>query len=133
MSKFTLLSLLLAALLITACGGGPATESAAAPPTLDPASDAGQGQVLFRARCATCHTVQGDTVLVGPPLSGIATRAGERVAGESAEDYLHESILFPNAYVVEGFVAGAMQQNFADLLTLEEVNQIVAYLLTLEG
>jgi hypothetical protein len=39
--------------------------------------------------------------------------------------------LNPNAYVVDGFPSGSMPQNFARDLTSEELENIVAYLLTL--
>lgn len=96
---------------------------------LDPNSDAGRGEVLFRTHCATCHTVQGDRVIVGPPLAGIGRKAGERIPNISAEEYLYESIIYPNSYIVEGFVSGSMQQNFGDQLSLDEVNYLIAYLL----
>ena len=34
--------------------------------------------------------------LVGPPLGNIANVAAERVPGQSAEQYIYESILHPN-------------------------------------
>lgn len=104
----------------------------ARPPTLDPQTDAGRGEMLFRANCATCHTVIGDTVVVGPSLAGVATRAAERVADLSAEDYLSNSILYPNDFIVPGYENSAMQQNFATMLTSEDVDYLIAYLLTLK-
>jgi mono/diheme cytochrome c family protein len=114
-------------LLLVAC-----TDPAmpAPTPTLDPASDAGKGARLFAANCATCHALAEDTLIVGPSLAHIATRAASRVAGLSAEDYIHDSILYPNDYVVEGFKAGAMQQDFGTRLTSEEATQLVAFLMT---
>jgi mono/diheme cytochrome c family protein len=91
----------------------------------------GRGERLFKTHCATCHAVEGDRVIVGPSLEGIATRAAEREEGVSAEIYLEESILNPNKFLVEGFVEGSMQQNFADRLTSENVADLVVYLLTL--
>jgi hypothetical protein len=55
-----------------------------------------------------------------------------RVPGKSAAEYLRECITNPNAYVVKGFPAGIMYQNFIDVLAEEEINHLVAYLLTLE-
>ncbi len=119
----------LALFLMVGCGGTPGPTPA---PTLDPASRAGRGQAVFRAHCATCHAVQGSTVIVGPSLAGIASRAGGRVPGLGAETYIRESILHPDAYLVGGFAPGTMPQNFARLLSMEEVDQLVAYLMTLE-
>jgi hypothetical protein len=55
------------------------------------------------------------------------------VEGQTAEDYLYESILDPNKFLVEGYNPGAMQQNFASVLTSEEITHVLAYLLTLQA
>ncbi len=82
--------------------------------------------------CRICHSLQPDVVLVGPSFAGIATRAATRVPGLSAEEYIHQSILEPNAFVVPGFPEGQMIQNFADLLTEEQIDDLVAFLMTLK-
>ena len=122
--------LLLLALSLAACGSG--KESDASEPLLDPNTDAGRGQALFKTFCATCHAVRGDRVVVGPSLDGVARRAATRIPGFTAAQYLEDSIIYPDHYVVEGYVPGSMQQNFDRQLTLEEVNYLVAYLLTLD-
>jgi sulfur-oxidizing protein SoxX len=128
MSWKRLFILVLLGTLLAACGG----KSAAAG---DPAA----GEALFKQAtidtapgCSTCHSTQPGEVIVGPSLAGVASRAGERVEGETAEQYLHTSILDPNAYVVEGFSPGVMYQDFADVLTDTQVNDLVAYLQTLK-
>jgi mono/diheme cytochrome c family protein len=119
--------------LLAACSGSEGNDSATAPtPTLDMASDAGRGMIVFQANCATCHALAEDVVVVGPSLAHIATIAATRVEGLDAEDYLRESIVNPNAYTVEGFAEGSMQQNFANQLTSDEVTQVIAFLMTLE-
>ncbi|MFP4322849.1 MAG: c-type cytochrome [Anaerolineales bacterium] len=130
-----LLLLLIALTGLAACGSdedADATAGPTAPPTLDPASPAGQGQIVFQQHCTTCHVIVGDRAIVGPSLANIANVAAERVPGQSAEDYLRESIVMPNAYIVDGFAMGSMQGNFAETLSDEEVDQLVAYMLTLE-
>ncbi len=115
-------------LLLVGCGSNGGNEDSG--PTLEP--EAAAGRQLFRTRCATCHAVEGDRTIVGPSLEGIANRAGSRVDDLDAAEYLHESIVAPNAYIVEGFATGTMPQNFAVDLTSEEVDQLVTYLLTLK-
>lgn len=100
-------------------------------------SDAGrslyfEGTLGTNTGCRICHSLDPGVTLVGPSFDGIATRAATRVPGMSAEEYIRESILDPNAYVVEGFPAGQMLQNFGDLLTTEDIDNLVAFLLTLE-
>ncbi|HNB51985.1 MAG TPA: cytochrome c, partial [Anaerolineales bacterium] len=101
--------------------------------------DAKAGEALFNEAvivdqpgCNTCHSLTPDTVVVGPSLAGVATRAETRVDGVSAEDYIRQSILEPDAYVVEGFQPGVMVQVWAEKLTPEQVDNVVAYLLTLK-
>lgn len=110
---------------LAACGG----EAAEPTPTLDPVAAA--GEVVFRRECAACHTITGSTVVVGPPLMGIAGRAAARVPGQDAQSYLLTSIMRPDEYIVEGF-ENTMPTNFGRKLTGEEIDALVAYLLTLE-
>ncbi|MDL5054077.1 c-type cytochrome [Oscillatoria laete-virens NRMC-F 0139] len=83
------------------------------------------------AICGTCHALEPDVVVVGPSLAGIATRAGTRVPGQSAETYIRNSILNPGEHVVEGF-QNVMAQNLGEVLSAEQINQIIAFLMTLE-
>ena len=50
----------------------------------------------------------------------------------SAAEYLRESILDPNAFVVPGFAPGVMYQAYSSTLTDGEVADLVAFLLTLK-
>jgi len=118
------------------------------PPTATPASigDPVNGEALFRngkdaaPACATCHMIEQDTILIGPSMVGIAARAATRVPGESAEEYLRRSILEPNAYLVPDtatniFAAGGnslMFQQYADYLTEQDANDLIAYMLSLK-
>jgi mono/diheme cytochrome c family protein len=58
--------------------------------------------------------------------------AGDMVSGQSAEEYLHESVVEPNAYVVEGFPANVMPTNYGSQLTDQQITDLVAYMLTLK-
>jgi ferredoxin/cytochrome c551/c552 len=98
--------------------------------------DAEAGEAVFsssRAGCTVCHSVEPGEVRVGPSLAGLAARARERVAGMSAEDYIRQSILDPDAYVVVDFRPGQMLDEYDETLTAEELEGLVAYLLTLDG
>lgn len=92
----------------------------------------GEKKVFAFVPCSTCHYVERHKlILLGPNMAGISKRASTRVPGVSAVEYLRESIRFPNAYVVEGYPASAMNQAYDDRLTEEDMNHIIAYLLTL--
>ncbi len=124
----------------SASGGGDAdAEIAAALAAGDPAN----GDVLFHLlrtevgfACSTCHNIDNPNRLIGPSLMGISERAGTRVEGEGPVEYLHISIVNPNAFIVPPDEGGAYPENlmpqvYEDLWTEQELNDIIAYLLTL--
>ncbi|MBW8012020.1 MAG: c-type cytochrome [Chloroflexi bacterium] len=83
--------------------------------------------------CGACHTISRLSAgIVGPALNGIATRAATRVDGLSAEDYLYESIVLPSEYVVEDFLDNLMPPNFVDLLSEDQLQDLIAFLMTFE-
>lgn len=90
-----------------------------------------QGSQLFTVYCAACHSTVGDTIIVGPSLAGVATRAETRVAGLDGRAYLEQSILDPSAYVNEGF-KDLMPKNWGEVLNDEELDSLIAFLLTLK-
>ncbi len=143
MRKNLVLSILvfLLALALAACGGGENNAESGANEGAASGGDAARGEELYNQTtigsagapgCATCHSLEDGVVLVGPSHAGVATRAGMYVSGQSAEDYLRESIVSPDAHIVDGFVPGVMYQNFGEDLTDQEVDDLVAFLLTLE-
>ncbi|MFQ5612632.1 MAG: c-type cytochrome [Anaerolineae bacterium] len=126
----------------------PATEMPAPPPSptsppAEPASPpvtAAEAEAAFaKGGCGACHTLPGITGAVGqfgPDLSEIGEEAAERIAGYSAEEYIRESILDPDAFIAPKCPAGdcppgAMPQNFAETLSEDELNLIIGYLSTL--
>lgn len=128
-------ALALAAMVLVGCSGGGGSAMVASE-----VGDVAAGEELFRQLvigeyipgCVNCHSVEPGVVLVGPSLAGIGVAAATRVTGKSAEDYLRESIINPNAYIAEGFPAGYMYVDYAADLSEEQVNNLVAYMLTLE-
>lgn len=133
-SSFTLALFILVTLLLTAC-------SADAPripfDALDFAlADAGSGEKLFNQSnneapaCAACHSISGGSSGIGNSLGGVATVASERVAGQSAEEYLYWSILRPGRHLVAGY-ANIMYAGYEDSLEAADVADLIAYLLSL--
>jgi mono/diheme cytochrome c family protein len=118
--------LLLLTLLLAACNSAPATPPG---PTLTPLE--ARGQEIFNLNCATCHSLSPDTVIVGPSLAGVASRAGTRVEGMDALTYLQTSVLKPNDFLVPGY-PDSMIPDLAKQLTGEDFDAVVAYLLTLK-
>ena len=83
--------------------------------------------------CARCHgtTPDGKSPL-GPSLWGVADRAESRVRGQSPAAYLRESILNPDAVLVDNYQEGIMYRGYRDSLTDRQLDDLVAYLLTLK-
>lgn len=84
--------------------------------------------------CEACHNLNepedGTTPRkVGPNLGNLADHAGTRVPGEDAVTYVHNSIITPDAHVVEGFPAGVMFKDFETKMTPTEIDALVAWLL----
>ena len=116
---------LLPLLLASAC------TSLAAEPLPTSASPAGRGQRVFQTHCSRCHANSGDGVVVGPSLAGIATRGASRIAGLDAEAYIRDSIRNPRGYTVDGFPNNLMPVDIADQVGEANLDDLVAYLLTL--
>lgn len=141
-------------LIATGCGG---VSSAASPnsrqadmPTQAPKSSQGEqervtgdtetGRAIFMGEkkldgvlpCSTCHYVEAhQRILVGPNMDGLGERAATRRPGMSAEEYLEESIRDPEAYTVEGFPPGTMNETYGDRLSDQYMQDVIAYLLSL--
>lgn len=89
------------------------------------------GKQVFTRDCGACHSTSPDTIIVGPSLAGVATRAETRVEGQDAYTYLLTSVMQPDAYLVEGY-ENLMPNNLSKQLTGEELDAVVAYLQTLK-
>ena len=122
--KFQVLFITLTAGLLVAC-----SVSAAAQPKPTLTALENHGQQVYVSNCAGCHALVPDTVVIGPSLAGVATRAATRMPGYDAQSYIEASILNPSAYVVDGF-KDVMPKNFGKDLTSDDFNAIVAFLLT---
>jgi mono/diheme cytochrome c family protein len=116
---WVLLGVVSLALLLSACG-----NSSGAVAEGRSIYDTGGASQL---PCATCHSLDG-TDLVGPSFEGLGERAGERVAGLSAEEYIRQSILTPSAYVVPGF-ASTMPQTYSRTLSEEDIENLIAFVM----
>jgi nitric oxide reductase subunit C len=130
----------------------PIVVSAALPPGITlgtvvspetPTNPADLGQALFRKTppaCFSCHSTEPGVQVVGPSLAGVAARAetivkspDKKGAAKTAGEYIRESILNPNAYIVPGPTYAAAGQSimpaiYESMLKPEDIDHLVAYL-----
>lgn len=97
--------------------------------------------------CISCHSVDG-SVIAGPSWAGLFGSEETLADGTVVtvdEAYLRDSILNPNAQIVEGFNPGVMPDNFEERFEVEEeailegdglevdiVDDLIAYIMSLE-
>jgi cytochrome c oxidase subunit 2 len=84
--------------------------------------------------CTACHSINGDEG-VGPTWVGLFGHEVPLADGSTVvadEAYLHQSIVDPNALIVAGFQPGVMPQDFAERLTEEQIQQIIAFIMSLQ-
>ena len=102
-----------------------------------PADPVLRGEIVIQEYiCNSCHTLDslGWSSRTGPSMNGIADRAGERVAGQSAEEYIATSVWNAQAFVVPGYTEQMAQfgpdQPDSYQMDAEQLYAIVAYLCT---
>lgn len=116
-------------LWLTVVLAGCGTDAVVPTITLDP--ELSKGKALFSKHCAACHATEEAVTIIGPSLSGIAGRENPNIEGQNTRQYIENSIMYPDAYLAEGY-ENLMPSTFGKTLTREEVNLLVEYLLTLE-
>ncbi len=138
--RLRLCILLLSAMLVVACA--PTTTPAATTDRIaqTSASDGNpqRGEALFRTyvsearyACVSCHLPDSTQALLGPGLQGIGGAAAKCDPAQGTEDYLRESLVAPDACIAPGYTAGVMPAVYATVWSEKEVNDLVAWLLTL--
>ncbi len=106
-------------------GADPGGLASAGQPLGDP-SDRGK-QIFNAAGCGSCHALSdvGTSATVGPSLDNLAGASPQ--PGLSPAEYVRESIVDPEAYVVQGFQPDGMP-DYSARLDDTQVNELVGYL-----
>jgi len=90
------------------------------------------GRALYNQYgCNTCHQLADAGAMnmgAGPSLNGIGDRAATISGYADAQDYIRTSIINPNAFIVDGYAANLMPQNFGQQMSSDELDLLVAYL-----
>ncbi|MEK6223064.1 MAG: cytochrome c [Chloroflexota bacterium] len=90
-----------------------------------------QGKSVFAGNCAACHATTPDTIIVGPSLAGVSSRAGENSTTEESRYYIETSILKPGSKITEGF-QDLMPKTFGETLSGDEFDALVDYLMSIK-
>ena len=129
-----------------ALGAGPASAPGGRPVAAG-SSPIAQGEALFRSvtpACTACHSIAPGVNMAGPTLAGIGARAKQAIGAadykgkaKDPEGYIRESIVAPSAHLVPGAMYSAggtsfMPNTYAKDLKPEQIDQLVAYLVTLQ-
>ena len=88
--------------------------------TVDKNDTKALGKMLFETRgCNGCHSLEKGEENLGPNLYSIGNRA--------TEEYLKNSIQFPNRIIVEGYSKDIMP-DYGKILDADQVDALVLYL-----
>lgn len=100
----------------------------------DPARGADLYDITYG--CQACHGELTDSSWegTGPWMGAIEENAQARIPEYTVEQYVYESILHPNDYVVSGYAANLMPTNFAQRMgqteeTPQDLMDIMAYII----
>jgi len=130
-------------LLVAVWNVQPSPESSLNVPTVDPnmvplvTGDEPIHELFVRAGCPVCHQIPGIAGAngqVGPPLwlgrTGEARLADPQYRGQAqtVRDYIVESIVSPETYVVPGFPANTMPVWYGRKLSAAALDKIASYL-----
>jgi mono/diheme cytochrome c family protein len=90
-------------------------------------------QIFTAAGCAGCHTFApaGSNGTIGPNLNDLKAAAAKFAKGKPPEDYVRESMLKPDAFIVPGF-PNAMP-SYDGRLSDQQVQALIDYLLQSGG
>ncbi len=120
--------------LVPDASGSPGAARTPRPATSPTTGTALGQQVAARSGCTACHSING-TKLIGPTWKGLAGKNKTLQGGTivlADEAYLRESIVAPNAKIVDGYQPSMMPLDFGTRLSADDISALVAYIQTLK-
>ena len=97
------------------------------------------GEIVFNTpnetgfACDTCHNTS-DRRLLGPGMADLEDRVATYSLSEDISTYIRRSIVNPAAFITPAdpaFPENIMPRNYADVLTEEEIDAVIVYILSL--
>ena len=89
------------------------------------------GKRLFQMNCSGCHKMDGKAA-TGPALNLIWTKGEEVLMDDSKvkvdENYIRNSILYPDREVVKGYGPVSKMNSFDGKLTTQQIDDLIAYI-----
>jgi cytochrome c551/c552 len=114
-----------------------ATRTPAPTPSPRPIAGIDPETVILNSGCGSCHAIGqlGESGKVGPDLSNIGRDAADRNAGQTAEQYIRESIMNPSAILAPECPNGPclddiMPSDYVQRLSEIQIDTLVEFLLT---
>ena len=108
----------------------PTTPTSTAPKPPAVKGDPVAGKALFTSQgCIACHTFKaaGSTATTGPNLDNVVADAKTANRG-SLDQYVTESIVDPNGYIVPKYPGSVMPQDFGKKLSQKQIADLVAFI-----
>ncbi|MBI4328803.1 MAG: cytochrome c [Chloroflexi bacterium] len=103
------------------------------PPVVASEDAVERGKDLFwnsNVGCFLCHTIEGTGGTRAPDLTHVASRAGQRVSGLTADQYLLEKVSAGATYRFRVPEYAPIMPPFEKMITKEQIRDLVAFLLT---
>lgn len=91
----------------------------------------GAGKHVFKKHCVKCHVNKDFTSsrIKGPDLSDISISVERQGKNMKVDEYIKESVLLPNKYLVEGFQGLRREHGCGAILSESELDTLVDYLM----
>ena len=90
--------------------------------------DAAKGDEIFQQNCAFCHDPKSNEVMVGPGLKGVLKELPESHTTSEGTEHTEHTVAGVRKQIEEG---GGGMMAMKDILSKEEIDNIIAYLQTL--
>ncbi len=91
-------------------------------------------QIFANLGCIQCHTVRnvpGAEGTTGPELDGLGVRADRAPTQAEGREYVIQSLINPDFYIVPGYEEGVMPIDTRERITADEFETLVDWLMTL--